>query len=63
MANKFGNKLAPNDKDLPKILRTTQSQDLAGAPKGPRTGALVGGAPKPPVGRGQRGRKGTPVNS
>lgn len=63
MANRFGNKLAPGDKDLPKILRSIETQDLAGSPKGPRVGPVPTRAPKPPVGRGKTGRKGTPVNS
>lgn len=58
MANKFGNKLAPNDKDLPRILRTTQTEDLAGSPRGPRVGALKNGAPRPPVSVGKRARRG-----
>ena len=62
-AKKFGQKLAPGDGALPKQLRVTQTQDLAASPKGKRVGPLGTAQPKAPVGQGQSGRKGTPVNS
>jgi hypothetical protein len=63
MANKFGNKLAPNDPDLPKQLRTVQSQNLAGSPKGPRVGPVDNTGPVPPVKAVKRGKRGRPINS
>lgn len=62
MANKYGNKLAPKDPDLPKILRTTKSQDLAGSPKVPTVGALPTSTPKPPVGATKKARKGRVIS-
>lgn len=55
MANKFGNKMAPNDPDLPAMLRPVGSDRLAGSPKGGRTGPLGSANPTPPVAR--RGSK------
>lgn len=63
MANKYGNKMAPNDPDLPKILRTTQSQDLAGSPKSPTVGPVPTAVPRPPVSATKKARKGRPINS
>lgn len=63
MANKYGNKLAPGDPDLPRQLRTTQSQNLAGSPKGRRVGPFGDSAPKAPVAATKRGRKGKAIRS
>jgi hypothetical protein len=63
MANKFGNKMAPNDPDLPKALRTVQSQSLAGSPKAPTVGPFDNAAGKPPVAAKKRGVKGKRINS
>lgn len=63
-AKKFGNKSAPGDGALPhQLRRAVQTENLAGSPKGPRTGPLPATSPKPPVSRAKAGRRGTPVNS
>ena len=58
---KFGSKMAPGDGALPAALRTTQSENLSASPKGRRVGPLPAVAPRPPVGAGKRGKKGTPA--